>query len=83
MEILEAAELLQVSQKQINTWIEEGKLEVCHITGISNRMVVVPPIIPEFLAEQAQRNDSSELVIKAPQPLDSPAPRNDTWSFRP
>jgi excisionase family DNA binding protein len=76
MEIPEAADRLRVSKKQINAWIEEGQLESYQIAGISDRMVVVPSIIPEFIAEQARRKELPRLVDKAPQSVDSPAPRN-------
>jgi hypothetical protein len=76
MEISEAADKLRVSKKQINAWIEEGWLESYQIPGISNRLVVVPSIISEFIAAQARRKELPRLVVTTPQPVDSPAPRN-------
>jgi hypothetical protein len=74
MEIPEAAEILQVSQKQINTWIAEGVLELYRIPGFSNQLVVVPPDIPEFRDGQHKRLKSSETVIRTLQPTESAAP---------
>jgi hypothetical protein len=76
MEISEAADLMRVSQTQINTWIEQGRLALCQITGISNPMVVVPQSISEFVAEQVPSPETSRLVSKGPQAVGSPAPRN-------
>jgi hypothetical protein len=76
MDIAEAADILRVSRSRINTWIEEGKLESCEISGISHRMVVVPSIVPDCIADPARKNASSGPVVKASQPLGSPAPRN-------
>jgi hypothetical protein len=74
MEIPEAAEILHVSQKQINSWIEEGVLELYRIPGFSNQLVVVPPDIPDFLDVQNKKLKSSETVIRALQPTESAAP---------
>ena len=75
MEIPEAAEILQVSQKQINTWIAEGVLELYRIPGFSNQLVVVPPDISDFLDVQNKRLKSSETtVIRILQPTESAAP---------
>jgi hypothetical protein len=74
MEIPEAAEILQVSQKQINDWIDDGVLELYRIPGFSNQLVVVPSDIPDFLDEQNKRPKSSETVIRTQQPAESAAP---------
>src|ERR1700682_3472364 len=74
MEIAEAAEMLQVSQKQINAWIDEGVLELYRIPGLSNQLVVVPPDIPDFRDRQDKRRTSAETVIRTLQPIESAAP---------
>jgi hypothetical protein len=76
IEVPEAAAMFRVSEKQVNTWIEEGKLALYQIPGISNRMVVLPSSIPEFVARQLGENKSSGVVIKGPQRAGSPAPLN-------
>src|ERR1700689_185174 len=76
IEVPEAAAMFRVSQKQLNTWIEEGKLASYQVPGISNRMVVLPSSIPEFISEQVERQKSSGLVFKGPQRAGSPAPLN-------
>ena len=74
MEIAEAAEVLQVSEKQINAWIDEGVLELCRIPQFSNQLVVVPADIPEFRDGRHKRLKSSETVIRTLQPTESAAP---------
>jgi hypothetical protein len=74
MEIPEAAEILQVSQRQINAWIAEGVLELYRIPGFSNQLVVVPPDIPDFLDAQNKRLKSSETFVRTVQPDESAAP---------
>ena len=76
IEVPEAAAMLRVSQKQVNSWIEEGELALYQIPGISNRMVVLPSSIPEFVAKQLGGQKSSGVVIKDPQRAGSPAPLN-------
>jgi hypothetical protein len=76
IEIPEAAAMLRVSQNQVHTWIEEGQLASCRVPGISHRMVVVPPSIPEFLAKQIERQRSSGLAVNCPRRAGSPAPLN-------
>jgi hypothetical protein len=73
IEIPEAAAMFRVSQKQINTWIEEGKLALYQIPGISDRMVVLPSSIPEFVAKQLGGHRSSGAVINDRQRADSAA----------
>jgi hypothetical protein len=74
MEIPEAAEILQVSQKQINAWIDEGVLELYRTPGFSNQLVLVPSNIPDFRDSQNKRLTSSETVIRTLQPTESAAP---------
>jgi hypothetical protein len=74
MEIPEAAEVLQVTQRQINAWIDEGVLELYRIPGCSNQLVVVPEDIPDFRDEQNNRLKSSAPVINPLQPAESAAP---------
>jgi hypothetical protein len=76
IEVPEAAAMFRVSQKQVNTWIEEGKLALYEIPGISNRMVVLPSSIPEFVARQLGTVRSSGVVITDRRRAGSPAPPN-------
>jgi len=74
IEVAEASEILHVSQKQINTWIDEGKLDLYHIPGIRDRLVVVPANIAVLRDERDNRMKSSEIAIGTPQPTESAAP---------
>ena len=40
-EVSEAADILRVSSKQINIWIEEGHLDAYQMPAVSTRMVLV------------------------------------------
>jgi hypothetical protein len=76
IEIPEAAAMFRVSQKQVNTWIEEGKLALYQIPGISDRMVVLPSSIPEFVAKQLGGHRSSGAVINDRRRADAAARPN-------
>jgi hypothetical protein len=74
MDVKEAADLFGVSQKQINTWIGEDRLELYQIPGISSRMVVVPRSISQFIDQHEKDGQTAVTATRSARDAGSGGP---------